>query len=90
MKISEKICNKLNMAIESALEDIVKDISVRHKIDLKELEEVVLNKRNKQNEYTKYNSKRRKELLEENPKYKFGEMSKIISKEWLKIKSVKK
>ncbi len=85
MDISKKICNDLDIAVETALESIVKDISVRYKLDIKELEVVVLNKKTKQNEYTKYNSKRRKELLEENPKYKFGEMSKIISKEWSKI-----
>ena len=85
MKISEQICNKINTAVESALEIMIKDISVRYEIDIKDLEAHVLNKKPKQNEYTKYNSKRRKELLEENPKYKFGEMSKIISKEWSKI-----
>ena len=85
MKVSEQICNKINTAVESALKIMIKDISVRYEIDIKDLEFNVLNKKPKQNEYTKYNSKRRKELLEENPKYKFGEMSKIISKEWSKI-----
>ena len=85
MDISKKVCNDLNIAVESALEIIIKDISVRYNIDIKELEFEVLNKKTKQNEYTKYNSKRRKELLEKNPKYKFGEMSKIISKEWAKM-----
>jgi len=85
MDISKKICNDLDIAVESALESIVKDISVRYNIDINKLEAGVLNKKRKQNEYTKYNSKRRKELLEKNPKYKFGEMSKIISKEWSKM-----
>ncbi len=85
MDISKKICNDLDIAVESALESIVKDISVRYNIDINELEAGVLNKKRKKNEYTKYNSKRRKELLEKNPKLKFGEMSKIISKEWSKM-----
>lgn len=85
MKLSEEICNDINTVIETSLQKIIKDISIRYEIDINDLESEILNKKRKQNEYTKYNSKRRKELLEENPKYKFGEMSKIISKEWSKI-----
>lgn len=84
-KISEQICNKINTVVESVLEDIIKDISVRYEIDVSDLEVYVLNKKKKQNEFTKYNSKRRKELLKENPNYKFGDMSIIISKEWNKM-----
>jgi len=84
-EISSEICKKINTAVESALEIMIKDISERYEIDIKDLEANILNKKSKQNEYTKYNSKRRKELLEENSKYKFGEMSKIISIEWAKL-----
>lgn len=83
--MSEEICTIINTAVDSALKIMLKDISIKYKIDIGDLEADVLNKKKKQNEYTKYNSKRRKELLEENPKYKFGEMSKIISLEWGKM-----
>ena len=48
------------------------------------------NTKKKLNGYNKYNSKRRKELLEETPGMDFGKMSKIIGKEWAKLSDKEK
>lgn len=87
-KISEEIFKKLNIATESALQDILNDISKRYDIKIEELETEYLDDsiKKKKNGYNKYNSKRRKELLEDNPNMDFGEMSKIIGEEWRNLK----
>ena len=83
--ISERILTQLDKAAEKTLTMLLKDISDREDIDYKELESEFLNKKKKQNGYTKYSSKRRKELIEQNPDKKFGDLSKIIGDEWSKL-----
>ena len=81
---AEQIFKKINTSVESALKDILKDISKRYDVNLEDLENEFLNETTKKrkNGYNKYNSKRRKELLDKKPNMDFGEMSKIIGKEW--------
>lgn len=83
-KISERVCIKINKAVESAVKDIIKDISKKYDIPLQELEMEIFNKKKNQNRYTRYSSKRRKEL-QENPDINFGDASKIIGEEWRKL-----
>ena len=83
--ISEEIFKNLNVAVDNAIRDILKDMSKRYSIEFGELETEYISENNKKkkNGYNKYNSKRRKELQEEkNNNMGFGEMSKIIGKEW--------
>ena len=82
--ISERVCNKINKAVESAVNDIIKDISKKYNISLQELESEYLNKKKNQNRYTRYSSKRRKELSDD-PEMNFGNASKIIGEEWGKL-----
>lgn len=90
-KISERIFIKINTAVESSLQDILKDISVKYDINIQDLEsEFMDTKKKKQNGYNKYNSKRRIEMLEENPKLDFGDMSKIIGEEWRNLSDEEK
>lgn len=92
MDLSKEIFEKINTVVESALKDILNDISKRYDIELNELEREYMNivPKKKLNGYNKYNSKRRKELLEKNSKLDFGEMSKIIGKEWAQLSDKEK
>ena len=86
-QISEIIYKKLDKTIEESLNIILQDISKRYDIKLDDLEgEYLENGKKKLNGYNRYNSKRRKEMLEKNPNMDFGEMSKIIGSEWANMK----
>ena len=81
--ISTLVFNKLDITIQESLKIILEDIGARYEINMDELEgEYLDNGKKKKNGYNRYNSKRRKEMLEENPDIEFGEMSKIIGNEW--------
>lgn len=93
-KISERIFNNINSVVESSVQEILKDVSLKYNIDYKDLNMEFLDKKKKKekNGYNKYNSKRRKELLKDNKTLSrdFGDMSKIIGEEWEKLTNEEK
>lgn len=89
--ISKKIFENINETLENSLIEILQDISQKYDININELESKELSiKKKKLNGYNKYNSKRRKELLEEKSDMTFGDISKIIGEEWRNLSEKEK
>ena len=87
--LAERIFKDIDNVVEKSLSKILNDISERYDIDITDIEYIDIKKK-KINGYNKYNKKRRKEMLEENPKMDFGQMSKIIGKEWTQLSEKEK
>lgn len=79
--ISKEIFKDIESVVEKSLSKIFKDIHQRYGIEIDDLEEQYIDvKKKKKNGYNKYNKKRRQELSKS--KMNFGEISKLIGKEW--------
>ena len=84
----EKHFNKLIQIFHNILFDIIlKDISEKHDINIKDLVKVIPynNKKYKKNAYTIFSSENRKIIKQQNPEKSFGEISKIVGTMWKNI-----